>query len=305
MTSSPTPPPEPNELASALLDGELSPADAEVAARDPAVWRRLDELRAAREALRGADPGTADAPPGPVARSTAIGRALAAFDAEGEATTSDETGDPATSTTSAPHRLGRTRPVRWLSAAAAVLVLAGMVALVSRTSARDTDDTTAASTPDRAAESEEAADEADDAAGAESAGDADHGPAADEADDPAGGASATAEVGPVDLGTPPSSDALVTRAAGAVDAARLPAVETGDGAPAALPPAGGQIDPDACEATRTPGRDPLEGAVPLLEMTAVLDGHRIGVWAYPGGGGLRIVGIDERCRVVVDEVVTG
>jgi hypothetical protein len=65
-------------------------------------------------------------------------------------------------------------------------------------------------------------------------------------------------------------------------------------------PSGDAFDPAACWTARTPGQGPLEGAVPLVEMTAVLDVERVDVLACADEGALRIVALDAGCHLVVN-----
>jgi hypothetical protein len=315
MTSAPTPPRDPDELASALLDGDLAPHEAEAAQRDPAVRRQLDAMRAARETLRSTDPGAADGMPRAAARSATIARALAAFDAADAVAPRDADADAdaevtrpaapiAAGTTDAVRRVGRWHPRRWLSAAAVVLVLAGMVALLSRTTTHDAEDTSAAS--DMAAENDAARDATDgddprrkDAHGEEAA-EMHQDPPGEGVDEDAAVAQADGWE-PVDLGSPASPAALVVRATRATEVAgSSPLADSPALGP--LPHAGDAFDPAACRAARTPGQGPLEGAVPLLEMTAVLDVERVDVWAYADEGALRIVALDAGCHLVVNRV---
>ena len=71
-----TAPRDPDDLASALLDGLLTDDEATVAQGDPAVVARLAELTAVREAVRRPPAG-----PDPVARERGVAAALAAFEA--------------------------------------------------------------------------------------------------------------------------------------------------------------------------------------------------------------------------------
>ncbi|HEX6237507.1 MAG TPA: hypothetical protein VFZ68_09945 [Acidimicrobiales bacterium] len=311
MSSPFTDPRDPDELASALLDGELPPAEAEAAAGDPEVRQRLAVLRATRDALRADDPAATGEPPRPERRAAAIGRALAAYDAVGAAPVNHDAAAGAREVTSGPgaigtlRRAGGARPVRWLSAAAAVLVLAGMIALISLASGPDaTDDATVADSAGRATERAEPP-----TAEVPEAGDGALADDAEREEDSSAGALeaaddlAVAPAAPVDLGTPASTDVLVARAAAAVDEAGVPP-PAAERAPSAAPGAvDEQLDRAECDAARARGSGPLSGDQPLLEMTAVLDGERLWVWAYADGADLRILALDESCRVVVDRIV--
>lgn len=311
MSSPFTHPRDPDELASALLDGELPPAEAEAAAGDPEVQQRLVALRATRDALRANDPAATGEPPGPERRAAVIGRALAAFDAAGAARGQPRS-DPGPhevaagpGVTGVLRRAGGARPLRWLSAAAAVLVLAGMVALISLASEPDvTDDATVTESSGRATEgAEPPAAGVPEAGGGAVAGDAEQEDSSADGQLEAGDETAGATAAPVDLGTPASTDVLVARATAAVDEMAGPPAAA-ERAPGAAPGAvDEQLDPATCDAARARGEGPLSGGPPLLEMTAVLDGERLGVWAYADGADLRIVAVDEGCHVRVDRIV--
>src|SRR5690606_33055735 len=68
--------PDPDELASAVLDGAATPEEAALVAADPALTARVEALRAARDRLRSAEAAPVD----PERREIAIAAALAAFD---------------------------------------------------------------------------------------------------------------------------------------------------------------------------------------------------------------------------------
>ncbi|HJR26379.1 MAG TPA: hypothetical protein VJ804_12960 [Acidimicrobiales bacterium] len=106
-----------DELASAHLDGETTPDEAQAIASDPQLSARVAALAATRDAVR-----TADGPVDETRREIAIAAALAAF---------DETGAEVTPI------VGRRRPsaARWLplvGVAAAVLAVALAIPVLTR-----------------------------------------------------------------------------------------------------------------------------------------------------------------------------
>lgn len=120
-----------DELLSTVLDGDATDADVAQVARDPELARRLEELRAAREAVR--EPVA----PSPEARERAISAALAAWPSELDATTpaAGLTDDVPAPPPPPPVELRASRPRRWLvpaAAAAAVVAAVGILAVASR-----------------------------------------------------------------------------------------------------------------------------------------------------------------------------
>jgi hypothetical protein len=103
-----------DELASALLDGALPADEADAARRDPAVAARAAEMAAARDRVR-------DVPPLPAgAGDDALAAALGAY---GDAAVTSLAGRRSSSSS------GRRRGApRWLGAAAALILVAGVVA---------------------------------------------------------------------------------------------------------------------------------------------------------------------------------
>jgi hypothetical protein len=139
-----------DELASAHLDGETSPAEDEQVAADDALRERVDVLGEVRRRV-GAPP---PAPP-PERRDAAVAAALAAFDAEAGA-------GPEAPVRTLPRRregLG----LRVLAAAAVVLVALALIPALASLGDGGGDDTMASGSP------EEQADDADEAATMESA----------------------------------------------------------------------------------------------------------------------------------------
>jgi hypothetical protein len=110
--NAPNPPtPDPDELASALVDGLLTPQEAERARQDPTVTRRVEELQRVRAMLQSTPP------PAPGAADRAVAAAMAAFDPPARHLRAIDSSVPP------PARPGAARNARWLAAAAAVVVV--------------------------------------------------------------------------------------------------------------------------------------------------------------------------------------
>jgi hypothetical protein len=129
------PPPDPDDLASDLVDGLLPPDEAARLRADPAIAARVEAIESVRAALRVPPPS----PPG--AMDSAIGAALAAFDVPSGAPSGEQrptlTAVPTPpgmgypSGPQAPARPAKARPggtAPWL-AAAAVIVLLGLITI--------------------------------------------------------------------------------------------------------------------------------------------------------------------------------
>lgn len=294
----------PDELASALVDGLLPPDAAEAARRRPDVTARVAAIDAARSALRDVPP------PDPAARERAVAAALDAFDRdEADARRGAATGTPGRPASHTPERppvadlsarrqggsRGRALP-RWLGAAAAIALLAGVVglALAGSNGSDDTDD---------------AAMSADESSGVEDRGGS--GSAAPDGDDGAGesdlGAEESAEA-PTSAAAPdelleaghlgtfaaPADlvDELATRV-GRQTADILPEAETGEGG-------------DDTSAAMLCAADPSvalgdPGSVAQVHGTAVVDGRDVDVWVVATPEGRRVVAVDGECDVVVDQ----
>lgn len=267
-------PPSLDELASALLDGELSDADADAARARPGVVARAAAMEDARRALR-------DLPVPPHAgRDRAVAAALAAFD--------DEVPGDAAGSPPAPLGAPARRAQRWLAAAAAAAALAGLAGLAVATAGDGDDHDTAGSAADEAT-----AGDGDDASG--EGGAAPDQTAAEEA--PGAGAEsheqlAAGDAG--DLGSFASADALVDRVTALLaqddGAGPVPPVDPDGGADAAFRQACTD-DPPA----------PLAGALAtVLGGRAVVDQQPVDVWVVDTAGGRRVVAIDDTCTTVVD-----
>jgi hypothetical protein len=299
-----TAPRDPDDLASALLDGLLSDDEAASARRDPAVLARLAELAAVRDAV-----GRPPAGPDPAARERGLAAALAAYDAgdaAGAAGERNEVDEPAGAAVSArgrgrtaaraptPHTdtpwraHGRARQ-RWLTAAAVILVVVGL-GVLARNWGTDSDDTNTAAQE----------------VGGESS---DEGRAGDGAGEDAGTAESTAPGGElgviVDLGDVDSAEALADRARSSLAGrlagapAEAPGGEDAEGEAAGDQPG---LLPEGC-GDRTDADDLLSAgsARVVLQARATLDGEPVHVLVLDAGGEQRVVAVDASCAVVVDQ----
>jgi hypothetical protein len=276
-----TAPRDPDELASALLDGLLTDDEAAAAKRDPAVAARVTELAAVREAV-----GRPPAGPGPVARERGLAAALAAFEAGDEAGEQRGTGTSAGTTVSP---LGRRRPAGrgWLTAAAIVLAVVGVVGLGVLASNWDTgsdDGDTAGSSSDDAGRSDTTLEEPESGTAEESA------------------PPSVASGGIVDLGDVDSPEALAERARSAgADGAPTALGQASGGEDAADEGGGGVPLAGQCADAAAAGWLPATGETIVLEARATLDGDRVDVWVLVADGKERVVAVDASCAIVVDE----
>jgi hypothetical protein len=293
-----------DDLASALVDGQLGADDADAARRRPDVVARARKLEATRAALRSVPA------PDPAARERALAAATAAFD---EAARAESRPPPPPSPVDLAahrhdrhperHRAGHPGATgggtpRWLVAAAAIVAvvmgLAGLAALSSGDG-------------DSADISAEIGASQEDDGGATASADDD---ADEDADDDADGPSAAPEGGdeedaarsrPIeagDLGTFRSAEGLVDHLADIVPA--------GDASAENLPDATAAPEPDqeaadalGCDETLPPPLDDPT-ADHRLHGTATVDGREVDVWVVDTGRGRRAVAIDTGCSVVVD-----
>jgi hypothetical protein len=140
-----TPPPDPSELASALVDGALSADDAARASADPEVAALAREFEALRSELRAM-------PPAPdIGRSTAVSAAL---DAVASDASRGAPGPPPAAQAPYPAQQRSGRP--WLIAVASVILLVLAVGVISQLGGDNSEDL-------NTAQSDESADTADDA----------------------------------------------------------------------------------------------------------------------------------------------
>ena len=289
-----TTPHDPDELASALLDGLLSDDEAAAARRDPAVVARLAELAAVRQAV-----GTPPPPPDPASRERSLAAALAAFDAADGGETDDPAAAVAPMTRTRAARSADTswrasdpgRRGRWLTAAAVILVVVGLGFLARDLGSDGDSDDSAGS----------AVEETSNEAGSAASGDSSEG-------EDTGGGQAEEASEAVDLGDVGSPDALADRARASLpeDSDGAEAEESGDDAPAEADQ-GSAVDEDfarACE----PGGDPANGGAfapvagtVVLQGRATLDGQPVDVWVVDVGGAQRLVAVAADCTVVVDQ----
>jgi hypothetical protein len=285
-----TDPRDPDDLASALLDGLLSDDEAAVARRDPAVAARLAELAAVRDAVRQPPRG-----PDPAARERGLAAALAAYDSPDEAdepgggVSSMRGGRPARS--AAPHPDTPWRPHgtahrRWLAAAALVLVVVGVGILARNWDTGNADETSTAR-------------DASSSAGDESNAAAEAGGGTDQTAAPGDGTQPAI----VDLGAVDSPAALAERArvilagrsSDAPSAAPGGEAESGQGQSAA------DTRPAACSDDAQAERLAAGTDGVVLRGRASLDGQPVDVWVVGAGGDERVVAIDASCAVVVDQ----
>jgi hypothetical protein len=294
-----TAPRDPDDLASALLDGLLTDDEAAVARRDPAVVARLAELAAVREVVRRAPPG-----PDPVARERGLAAALAAFEVGDDAAEQRGAGAvgstvgagdrhrpakrPAAARAGPPWRPRATAGRRWLTAAAVVLAVVGLGVLASNWDA-------GSDNADTAAQGGETTGDSDDAGS---------GSGSATVEEPEGGttgqgaAPTVAPGGIVDLGDVDSSQALAERARSALAAgSSSPLSEAAGGHDAAEEGAGGGALRSQCAGA---ARLPATGETIVLEARATLDGDSVDVWVLAADGKERVVAVDATCEVVVD-----
>jgi hypothetical protein len=288
-TSAPGPPPprDPDELASALVDGLLAPDEAAAARRDPSVIQRAEKIQALRAALR-------DSPPPPAgAADNAVAAALAAFDAA--------PGPPRHLQAlpgGGPPQLGRARsrrPGQWLAAAAVILVVGLVVAAVALE--RDSGDEETAATEatqaaDDRAEMEEGAGDAAETDGNEGE-DRDAATPAPEATQESGEAPMLAESEVPELGEIADPQELEVRVS-----TYLTAGYGSDPAGIAAR-SGAEEGPADCPGLSVLG-DPDHGTT-VFVADALYQDALVRVHVYDVGGEQRLVATDQSCVDVVDE----
>jgi hypothetical protein len=299
-----TPPRDPDDVASALLDGTLDADQLAAARRDPEVMARVAAFTALRDAI--ADPAPA---PNPVARDRAIAAALDAFDDEsaGPALAPSRVATPTSIERNTGVHRRRYRAAPWLGAAAAVLLVVAGLSWLAATS----DDQQDTATSDQA--TAEGADESTEG------GAADAGAGASEPDATVPAPSATSDV---DLGEVASADALADRVRDelaqrvAEDAGTPEDGEGRDDDGTGDTAAGGaeaqvrlspQLEAVGCGSPRDAA---LLAAVPadapvLLQGRASLAGTAVDVWVIDAAGGRRVIAVDQSCAIVADEAIDG
>jgi hypothetical protein len=331
--------PSRDDLASAVLDGLLGDEEAAAALRDPAVARRVEEMRAVRSLLQPAPPLDA------ARRERSIAAALAAADTArtpGGPRTPEEPHTPAAAGAPAGRPYGpgfdssderpaapgglderrrrgarRAHAARWLPAAAVILVVlavAGLVAVAGSSSDSDM----AADTASEGGESNDTGSEEATAESSEASGDEQDATSAPEASD--GQDDADASGGTMQESTE-SGAAADSAAPGA--ARSLGAFTTADDLAAAAdatagPHAGAALGQDVtadeaearletfaaeagCESPAA-GRAG-DGPIPVLLGNATLAGAPVTVWVLDDADGRRIVVLDAACAVVDDRVL--
>ncbi len=278
-----------DEQASALVDGLLDDAREADARRSPDVAARAAAMEAARTSLR-------DVPPAdPSARDRAVAAALAAFDDEAagaaDQTHTTQSGPRPPVADIGAHRRRREATGRWVGAAAAAVLLVGVLiaGLVGSSSREDNSDnaTTAlgATEPAPGGESEATEESAEvapdaDAGGGSVAGDS-------SADAPSPQSSARLDV----LGAFPTAEDLL-------DAAAL-ARTAQDGAAGADDRA---VTGDDLVARCPSGLpDAFTGAQDAVVVaTGLVDGVTVEVWRTGTGEAARLVALDPSCAVLAD-----
>jgi hypothetical protein len=296
------PPRDPDDLASALLDGLLTDDEAAVAQRDPAVAARLAELAAVRDAVRRPPAG-----PDPVAREQGLAAALAAFEASEAPAEQREAGAVGSTVRSHGHRRppsgsaaargGTRRPRgtagrRWLTAAAVVLAVVGLGVLASNWDA-GSDNT------DNAAQGG-ATDESSEEAGGD--GRAAEGPDSGTTEESVAPSAAPGVI--VDLGDVGSSDALADRARSilAEGVGRPLAEGSGGEVEADQGPAGdADLLATTCRKDADAERLAAFSETVVLRGRATLEGEPVDVWVLTSDGTERVVALDTSCVVVVDQ----
>jgi hypothetical protein len=288
-----TDPRDPDDLASALLDGLLTDDEAAVARRDPAVAARLAKLAAVRDAVRGPPHG-----PDPAARERGVAAALAAYDSPDEA---DRPGGaavgmqrggraarPAASRPVTPWRPHGSAQRRWLTAAAVVLVVVGLGVLARNWDRVGDDDASTDAADVQSSEGGESNAAADQGAGDD-----------DETAPPGDGSGAIVDLGDVD------SPAALTERARVILAGRFS--DASGGAPAGEAESG-QGTPSASGASAAACADEAQaerlaaGSERVaLRGRATLDGEPVDVWVIGASGEERVVGVDASCTIVVDQ----
>jgi hypothetical protein len=305
MTQPPPPlPPDPDELASAIVDGLLSADQAEAARRDPAVARRVDDLLRVRAAVQ------ATPPPPPAAADRAVAAALEAFEASPRPMPPPAPADP----TRPPLRVlahtpgagvpaprpatpGRwSRPAPWLAAAAALLVFGlAMTAVLRQNSQHSNPDSAASeSTGDESATEESSS---EDASGG---GDV----AAEAPTVPSDAGLGVADVALPQLGSVADAAELQGRVSENLTAGQDASQRAGTSAGSAQPRPDESVDDQDC-AGLTPTGDPTRGTQTFV-ADATVDGEPVRVHIYlEQSGQQRLVATNISCEDVVDRPYTG
>jgi hypothetical protein len=282
------PPRSADELASALLDGELTGTAADEARQRPDVVARLAALEAVRASLRAAPVP----PPGGAAREAAIAAALAAFDAPAAAP-----GGGARIDSLDARRAGRREAARrWLGAAAAVAVIgAGIAGIAALGSSSDSDAGDSA-----AGGMEEGMEDA-------GSGSSEGGSGAAEATQPPGSTDESMSRSGADgaTGAPRDLGSFASAADLAAAVGSLTETPGSDAAPTApsvgddtASEEGGALGP-ICPWTSVDALT-AAGATPVLQGRATVAGVVVDVWLVDAPSGRRVVAVDDSCAVVVE-----
>jgi len=282
MNAPPPPAPDPDELASALVDGLLSPEEAARARQDPAVSRRVEEIMRVRSMLQTTPP------PAPGAADRAVAAAMAAFDRPAHHLRAVDAlpGRPAAARPSV--RVRAARNAGWLAAAAAVVVvLLAAIGLLGTLGDQAGDDSAASSGGDA-----KVSDEAP--AAPQQHGDDDSGNERNtEAE--AGSGSAAAPLSINDLGSVNTEDELRRRVADSSSVAER------SGAAPTAPAAGDEVLDSAGEACPglTDGGDPARGTA-IFVGRAIYKDQPVVVHVYDRNGQQRLVATTQACSNLVD-----
>lgn len=277
MTDAPLTPDQADEVASAYLDGQASPAEVARIEADPQLRARVEALERARAALQAA------VPVDPARREAALASALAVAAEPGGVLA----GDP-----SVPEAAVLARPRRWraapsprrryLTAAAAVAVAALALGLLSPLEGNDEGDTASVAL--------------DDEADASGSGDGERLDGAERDEATAGPERSSPGSGPVELGAFGELDDLVDAAGTRTDPTAWPTTTVGAaGAMTSTTLAG----PCADQLVVPPD------AEVLLEATATLDGEPVVVVVHqsPAGDRWLVVAARHDCRTLVDQAL--
>jgi hypothetical protein len=330
--------PSRDDLASAVLDGLLGDEETTNALRDPAVARRVEEMRAVRSLLQPAPPVDA------ARRERSIAAALAAADAAGgpgagagpgshagvghaEGGATHGAGPPPTRQ-GAPVPLDdladrrrpgaarrtaarRTSAARWLPAAAVILVVLAIAGLIAGSGTSSSDSDMAADSSSDEASQEQSSTAAPDAPSGEAEASGDAGAGSDaplaepeaSADAPAASEATRDQDAAGDDAAPPGVESLgafatLDELAGAAGTAARGLPST-TGAEAQGSPET-FADADGCE---TPAAARSAGVTTVLLGEATLAGAPVRVWVLDGPGGRRLVVVDRSCTVVDDRLL--
>jgi hypothetical protein len=288
------PPDTVDELASAVIDGELGGDEARAALRRPDVAARVSRLAAARDAVSSDVP-----PPDAARRDRAIDAALGAFDTAGTSGAAVRPRTPIPGDQLAAARAARTarsagsagqgRAARWLGAAAAAIVVAVLGVVIARSGGLSDSETAS----DDAAETSEPLEATEDQADA--GADGDGGDEAASSEDAASEPVAPGDAGPgaaehrapggVALGTFASAEALLDAAAGTLD-------WRATGAPTDV----GALQ-DRCT-DGVPGVVAGTGDRVRLVAWGTVDGVPVEAWLGSTGDDPLLVALDPHCSVL-------